>query len=546
MLRISRRLDGAHGCTLATRGALAHTGAVGLKPVLRRQQDVGHAGGRRLPQILAHEEVQVGECLPLLQAVRHAHEVARGAPTGLDRVRVARLDGLPHARVVRPALPPTKQRVILDAERLVELLGGDVRDARGHSAQTCLEHEVALRTTTVTCGNVPVTGQADVGVHGTAHGDGVAAVLDGQLILDAAVAVTGGRVNALGVDQARLLDGLGRHTGDFGNLLGRVLAHAVGEQLPHGRDLRLLAVLELHLELAVQRGVNLGIERRGVGHPTLRHAGHQVLLHALVAGRGLFPRFAFPKSRACVEVRHAVIQVVPHHELVRVAVFLQVAFLQQARLHLELAAGEAVGLVAGGLDVVAHEERAVRPLLGEQVVVQLVVDEDVQPAHGHGAVGAGAQVQPDVGFLAQVRHAGVNHDVRVGLLGNVDDGTARVVVVRQLRAGAPRRVHLRAADGLHPGSLHHGVHGGGEEARALAHLPRDAHVRAADQLAKRAVREHAPNARRAGHAEDCLAAVAVHGLLQLLGDGAHGLVPRDALPTGIVLAARVRALHRVV
>ena len=175
-----------------------------------------------------------------------------------------------------------------------------------------------------------------------------------------------------------------------------------------------------------------------------------MLLHAFVAGRGLAPRLAFPQTAVGVEVGHAVVQVVPHHELVRVAVFLQVAFLEQARLDLALAAGEAVDLVAGGLHIVANQERRVGPLLGEQVVVQVVVDQHVQPAHGHGAIGAGAQVQPDVGLLAQVGHARIDHDVRVGFLGDVDHGTAGIVVVRKLRAGAPRRVHLRAADRLHP------------------------------------------------------------------------------------------------
>ena len=219
-----------------------------------------------------------------------------------------------------------------------------------------------------------------------------------------------------------------------------------------------------------------------------------MLLHALMAGRRLAPRLAFPQAAVGIEVGHAVVQVVPHHELVRIAVFLQVAFLEQARLDLALAAGEAVDLIAGGLHVVANQERRVGPLLCEQVVVQVVVDQHVQPTHGHGAVGAGAQVQPDVGLLTQVGHTRIDHDMRVGLLGDVDHGTAGIIVVRKLRTGTPGRVDLRAANRLHPRCLHHGVQRGSEEARALAHLPRNAHVRAADQLAERAVCEHAPDA----------------------------------------------------
>src|SRR5699024_2705478 len=47
------------------------------------------------------------------------------------------------------------------------------------------------------------------------------------------------------------------------------------------------------------------------------------------------------------------------------------------------------------------------------------------------------------------------------------------------------------------------------------------------------------------HVEDGLPAVALHDLVELLPDGLHGLVPRDAHPTRI-LALGVRALHGVV
>ena len=394
--------------------------------------------------------------------------------------------------------------------------------------------------------DVPVAGQADVGVHGADHGDGVAAVLDSQLVLDAAVAVAGRRVDTGHVRERRLLDGLGRHTGDLGHLLGRVLAHALDKVLPDGLYHGGAAVFERDLELAEQRRVDLRVERRRIGHPTLGHARDQMLLHALVACRRRGPRFAFPQTRARVEVRHAVVQVVPHHELVRVAVFLEVGFLQQARLHLVSTAREAVILEAARLDIVAHQERTVRPFLGKEVVIELVVDEHVQPAHDHGAVGAGTQVQPDISFLAQVGQTRVDNDVRVGLFGDVDDRAARVVVVGELGTGTPRRVDLRAADGLHPRRLHHRIERRGKEARAFADLPRNAHVGRAGQLAQGPVCHHAPNAARTGQAEDGFATVAVDAFLHLLRDGRHGLVPRNAHPTRVVLAASVRALHGIV
>ena len=54
-----------------------------------------------------------------------------------------------------------------------------------------------------------------------------------------------------------------------------------------------------------------------------------------------------------------------------------------------------------------------------------------------------------------------------------------------------------------------------------------------------------PLARRARHVEDALSAVAVHQLVELGADDLHRLVPRDALPAGI-LALGIRALHGMV
>ena len=244
-----------------------------------------------------------------------------------------------------------------------------------------------------------------------------------------------------------------------------------------------------------------------------------MLLHALMAfGRGS-PGFSLPEPRVGIEVGHAVVEVVPHEELVGIAAFLHIALLQEARFELEGARGEAEGLVAGRLDVVAYQERPVGPPFREQLVVEIVVDDDVEPAHGHSAVGAGTKAQPDIGLLAEIGHARVDHNVRVGLFGNVNDGAAGVVVIRHLRSCAPRRVHLWAADGFHPRGLHHGVHGGGEEARSFAHLPRNSHIGRAGQLSEGAVGEHAPDATSSRHAENGFAAVAIHTLLHFLSDG---------------------------
>ena len=70
---------------------------------------------------------------------------------------------------------------------------------------------------------------------------------------------------------------------------------------------------------------------------------------------------------------------------------------------------------------------------------------------------------------------------------------------------------------FHPRSLEQRGHGRRPVARPLAHLPGNGHVRRPHQLAQGTVGEQAPNAARARHAEDGLAAVAVDAFLQFLG-----------------------------
>ena len=238
--------------------------------------------------------------------------------------------------------------------------------------------------------------------------------------------------------------------------------------------------------------------------------------------------------------------VVVHEELVRRAALDDVGLLEQVGLHVVVRAVVALAGEAGGLHVHADEERGVRPLLGVDVIDEVVLDDDVEPGESQGAVGTGAQVLPVVGLLAHVGLTGVNGDVHVGASGNVDRGTARVVVVGKLGSAAPLDVHLRAGDGLHPGHGERGGHLSGEVARALADLPSLEVVGGLEEGLDDRLGMHAPNTGGTDLTRNGLAAVLLLDLLHLGDDGVHGLVPGDTHPVGVVVALGVGALHGIV
>ena len=136
--------------------------------------------------------------------------------------------------------------------------------------------------------------------------------------------------------------------------------------------------------------------------------------------------------------------------------------------------------------------------------------------------------------------------MRLGLLGHIDDRSARIIVIRALRRRAPRNVNLRTRHVLLPRKGIARVQRRAEETRAFAHLPRDRHVGRTDQLAQGAVGEHAPLAGRARHAEHGQPRVLLGRLLELLRDRRERLFPADANPTGIVVVLGIGAFHGVV
>ena len=106
-------------------------------------------------------------------------------------------------------------------------------------------------------------------------------------------------------------------------------------------------------------------------------------------------------------------------------------------------------------------------------------------------------------------------------------------------------IDARTAHGLHPGVGVGGINGGCIEARALANLVGLNCIGRVEALLVSAVGTHGPDTARAAHGEIGLVAVLVLELLELGAENFFSLVPADALPTGIVGALGVRALHGI-
>ena len=333
--------------------------------------------------------------------------------------------------------------------------------------------------------------------------------------------------------------------------------------LPDRLHLVGLAVLERDLELAVDGGVDLGVERALLGDAardrTLGEVGLGVVVELVPHDVGL----VLPQARLGIEVGEVAGRVIlmqrvvsvgagefiPYHEALGAAALLEVALLEKGRGHrLAEAPGNLMlhGHFAGRLHAVDHEEGGVGPALHVQVVVQLVLDDDIGPGKSQCAVGAGLEVHVDVGLVAQVGHARVDGNVGVGRLGEVNRGTAALVVVGDLGGAAPRNEDAGAVGGGHPGVGVLGDHLSGHVARALADLPGGHGVGRTDHLQPRSIGMLGPDARGAAHEKHGLAAVLVHELMELLGDGAVRLIPGDAHPARVGGTLGIRALHGVV
>ena len=261
---------------------------------------------------------------------------------------------------------------------------------------------------------------------------------------------------------------------------------------------------------------------------------------------------ALPAALLGVPVGGLVVVLVPHDEALVAAlvvpelvypVGVAVGLGDEARGEVDAARGlPEPALLGAAVLLGVPQERGVGPTAHEQVVVGLVVDDPAQHAAQKRHVGADAQGQPDVGLLAQRRHARVDEDVLVGALRDVDHAAARGVVVGVLDRGAPLHVHERLLLDLDPGRGVLVGHDRGEVARTLADLLGGDGVGGTEEVLKGCVGRHGPNARGAASGEDRLAAVLGDDLVELGAGLVERLGKRDALPTRVLFALGVRAL----
>ena len=200
---------------------------------------------------------------------------------------------------------------------------------------------------------------------------------------------------------------------------------------------------------------------------------------------------------------------------------------------------------------------AVAPVLHEVVVVEVFLDDDVDHGHAERRVGAGAQLQEDVGPGCQPGHARIDDDeARAAAHGVHHRVTEEAVGVALERRLAPHHQDLgllialvvpapRQRAGIVPFGIGGAADvGDGCQARRVAGVAglRVAEVRRAE--AHGAVgSERAALAARAGEHDDALAPVLRRDAVVLALDDVKRLVPRNLLPRVRVAAVLRVALH---
>ncbi len=187
---------------------------------------------------------------------------------------------------------------------------------------------------------------------------------------------------------------------------------------------------------------------------------------------------ALPKRSFAVEIDGLSCGVVPHHKALGAAALYQVGLGKELRAQVQRIESHAgfIGTVLPGEFrrslVCDIEERRVGPLFHEQLVIGfLFVHQQIDHAQGEEVVGAGAQVQLQVGLFAQVLSTRPNTDGALGEIICVNCYAAGVVVVGNFLVGSPLEKYFGMVGEVNPMNTHVGGDGSGELAGTFADLP---------------------------------------------------------------------------
>ncbi len=200
--------------------------------------------------------------------------------------------------------------------------------------------------------------------------------------------------------------------------------------------------------------------------------------------------------------------------------------------------------------IAAHEQRRVRPLAHERLVVAAFRDQEVDEAERQRAVGARPHLQEHVGAGGGADAARID-DHQLGAARLRGDHVLSETQEVAVRVGAPEE------DAAAVGEIGHGQAVGAERVGGGAGVARPlAEVRGADHVWRAEQGRQAPQPRldlvEPGAAAGALAerhgARAVGGAhgQQLRRDEVERLVPGDALPAGVGVGLGARAAHGVV
>ena len=201
----------------------------------------------------------------------------------------------------------------------------------------------------------------------------------------------------------------------------------------------------------------------------------------------------------------------------------------------------------------------IAPVLDVLVIVEILVDDDREQAHGKRGIRAGTQAQVDVGAAGEPVHARIDHDEARAAAHHVDDGMAEeAVAVGRQRHLAPHDETLGQLVGWVIETSRQGagvVDLGIGRTDDVARCGQARNVAGVARLRVAVIgrAEHdrtvgvkgASFAAGAREAHAALATVLLGDAVVVLLDDGHGLIPGAALPRIGIAALLGIALHRV-